>query len=260
MKKLVVLLIAVLMLAGTSGLAQAISANASCTLYSDKSSYDLGETINLSWTSFGASYAAFQQSDSNGKDSLTLPGDKLGTFGTAKVTADVIGNPVVVLEVFDYFGSSNACSTTFTIPEDDGEELEKPDIESLRAARTYYDNGAKVGWNVFWKVDDAQRCVFKGGGKEYSVGMDDDIDVFPTARTTYTLWCANDDGTGKDGPSISKSITLDVAEGDTEDSNDAEEDYSDDEVSASVEEQIMELQKLLLSLLQQLIALIAAQS
>jgi hypothetical protein len=74
------------------------STQPSCSITTNKSSYNLGETITFSWTSQNATYASFQQ-DISGKDSLWLPGDKLFANGSQSVTARVIGNPVVTLLV-----------------------------------------------------------------------------------------------------------------------------------------------------------------
>jgi peptidoglycan hydrolase-like protein with peptidoglycan-binding domain len=85
----------------------------SCTLTANKSSYRLGETVTFSWTSKNATYAAFKQ-DPYGKDNLYLPGDKLDTSGTYSTKANVLGNPVNTLLVYNYNGSSS-CSTTVSI-------------------------------------------------------------------------------------------------------------------------------------------------
>ncbi|MES2215687.1 MAG: peptidoglycan-binding domain-containing protein [Patescibacteria group bacterium] len=85
----------------------------SCSLASNKSSYKLGETITYSWSSQNATYAGWQQ-DTSDRDHLSLPGDKLPAVGTQNVTASVVGNPSVTLQVAGYGGSST-CSTSVLI-------------------------------------------------------------------------------------------------------------------------------------------------
>ena len=85
----------------------------SCSLTTDKSSYKLGETIILSWTSQNATYTTFQQNNS-GKDGLWLPGDKLTPSGLQPVAANVIGNPDATLLVYNYTGS-NSCRVVIPV-------------------------------------------------------------------------------------------------------------------------------------------------
>jgi peptidoglycan hydrolase-like protein with peptidoglycan-binding domain len=86
---------------------------ASCTLTSDKTSYQLGEMITYKWTSNNASYALWEP-DTTGKDHLNLPGDKLAANGTQQVVASVIGSPKVVLLVIGN-NATGECSTVVTI-------------------------------------------------------------------------------------------------------------------------------------------------
>ena len=88
----------------------------SCTLTSNKTSYNYGETITFSWTSKNSAYATWQQ-DTSGKDHLNLSSDKLSANGSQSVTASVIGSPTVTLLVAGLnsgtgFGS---CSKTVSI-------------------------------------------------------------------------------------------------------------------------------------------------
>ncbi|OJI08199.1 MAG: hypothetical protein COX02_01670 [Candidatus Vogelbacteria bacterium CG22_combo_CG10-13_8_21_14_all_37_9] len=91
-----------------------LTINPTCSLTSNKNSYNLGETIIYSWTSQNATYAAWQQ-DTSGRDHLWLPGDKLSANGSQQVTASVIGNPSVTLLVGGYDNSSGTCSKTINI-------------------------------------------------------------------------------------------------------------------------------------------------
>ncbi len=85
----------------------------SCTITTDRDSYNYGEEIVLSWNSKNATYATFWQDDS-GKDHLSLPGDKLDTSGSQTITANVVGNPFVKLLVHNY-NNSGSCSVTIPV-------------------------------------------------------------------------------------------------------------------------------------------------
>ncbi|MDO8521732.1 MAG: peptidoglycan-binding protein [bacterium] len=61
-----------------------------------------------------------------------------------------------------------------------------------------------------WKIADANRCVLQYGASEESVPPSGSASktVSPLQTTSYKLWCANDPGTGKDGPSASQAVTV----------------------------------------------------
>jgi hypothetical protein len=64
-----------------------------------------------------------------------------------------------------------------------------------------------------WKVNNANRCVIQGGTQEYNVPAEGRLMILavtPTQTTVYKLWCVNDPGTGKDGPSADKTVTVTV--------------------------------------------------
>lgn len=63
-----------------------------------------------------------------------------------------------------------------------------------------------------WSVTNAMRCVLNDGKNEEVVPTKGTKKVTPTGDTTYGLWCANDSGDGKDGPSASKltEVTVDT--------------------------------------------------
>ena len=88
-------------------------ASPSCTLTTNKNSYQYGETIVFSWTGQNATYASFWQ-DNSGKDHLWLPGDKLNASGSQSVTANVTGNPSATLLIYNYYGNSS-CSVTIPV-------------------------------------------------------------------------------------------------------------------------------------------------
>ncbi len=88
----------------------------SCSLYANKSSYRVGETITYSWNSRSATYASWQQ-DVSGRDHLWLPSDKLGSSGSQNVTASVTGNPSVTLQVSGFGGSSSCSAAVLVLPQ-----------------------------------------------------------------------------------------------------------------------------------------------
>lgn len=88
-------------------------ATPSCSLTTNKSSYNLGESIILSWTSQNATYTTFKP-DTSGKDNLYVSGDKNDTSGSYTTTANVSGNPSVTMLVYNHYGS-NSCSITVPV-------------------------------------------------------------------------------------------------------------------------------------------------
>jgi peptidoglycan hydrolase-like protein with peptidoglycan-binding domain len=85
-----------------------------CTITTDKASYQLNDTINLSWTSSRASFAQFMP-DTSGKDNLQVPGDKLPAQGTQQIRATVYGNPYVTMKVVGPEGQSALCQKTIPV-------------------------------------------------------------------------------------------------------------------------------------------------
>jgi len=86
----------------------------SCSLTTNKSSYQLGESITVSWTSQNATYTTFQQ-DTSGKDNIFRPyGEKMDISGSYTTTANVSGNPSVAMSVYNYY-NNNSCSVTIPV-------------------------------------------------------------------------------------------------------------------------------------------------
>lgn len=63
-----------------------------------------------------------------------------------------------------------------------------------------------------WKIADANRCILQYGSKEENIppSGSSSLTVYPSQTTSYRIWCANDPGTGKDGPSAEKTVTINV--------------------------------------------------
>jgi len=66
---------------------------------------------------------------------------------------------------------------------------------------------------LYWSTTNALRCVLHYGNKEEKVATGGATIVNPSVTTTYKIWCANDSGDGKDGPSASKTATISVSAG-----------------------------------------------
>ncbi len=77
-----------------------------CTLATDKASYLFGENITVKWNSNGT-YATWYKDTE--KDNFFLGGDKLAAAGASVFTANVLGNPYLVMKVFDASGNSETC-------------------------------------------------------------------------------------------------------------------------------------------------------
>ena len=86
----------------------------SCTLLTNKSSYQLGESVTVLWASQNATYTTFQQ-DTSGKDNIFRPyGEKMDINGSYTTTATVYGNPSVAMSVYNYYKNSS-CSITIPV-------------------------------------------------------------------------------------------------------------------------------------------------
>jgi hypothetical protein len=83
----------------------------SCIISTQKSSYKLGDTITLNWLSTNATYATFR-ADTSGKDTLSLPGDKLSAKGSQAIAASVIGNPTITLDISGTSGKGSCTTST----------------------------------------------------------------------------------------------------------------------------------------------------
>ncbi|MDO8435294.1 MAG: peptidoglycan-binding domain-containing protein [bacterium] len=173
-----------------------------CVIHAEKSSYRYEDSIILYWSSQNATYGTFQQ-DTSGKDTLWLPGDKLAVAGSQTIKANVTGNPVVTLLIYGA-GGSGSCSTTFLI-----EDTASTPVISISA----YPHAIGIGQNstLSWNATNAQRCVLSYDFSQESVSLVGSKVVSPLQTTMYTLWCANDPGTGKDGPSATQSATVYVS-------------------------------------------------
>ncbi|MBY0294333.1 peptidoglycan-binding protein [Patescibacteria group bacterium] len=62
-----------------------------------------------------------------------------------------------------------------------------------------------------WNSSNATRCVLKYGSSEESISVSGTKTVTPYTNTSYMVWCANDPGTGKDGPSSSAKAYVAVS-------------------------------------------------
>ncbi|MDP2629152.1 MAG: IPT/TIG domain-containing protein [Candidatus Harrisonbacteria bacterium] len=105
-----------------------------------------------------------------------------------------------------FSGTTESNAKTFTVSGSSyvgeaEEELATPSISFTKS-------GAENGTILSWTVTNAQRCVLQYGSQEETVGLSGSKTVSPSVSTEYKLWCANDPGDGKDGPSASE--TLDV--------------------------------------------------
>ncbi|MFT5832191.1 MAG: hypothetical protein ACI9SY_000574, partial [Candidatus Paceibacteria bacterium] len=80
----------------------------SCTLTTDKSSYELGDRIKVSWTSSDANYVAFVP-DTSGKDNLIVTAEKGNPQGYQYMDANVRGNPSLTMNAHAADGSTSEC-------------------------------------------------------------------------------------------------------------------------------------------------------
>jgi Putative peptidoglycan binding domain len=95
-------------------------------------------------------------------------------------------------------------TTANTIPM--GTSVRETPTLTLTTAQTIIISGSTA--LLTWTTTNAQRCVLSDGTKQDVVTVSGSKTISPTVSTTYTLWCTNEDGSGKDGPSASKSLAI----------------------------------------------------
>jgi hypothetical protein len=61
-----------------------------------------------------------------------------------------------------------------------------------------------------WSTTNAKRCVLQYGSVEEDIPTSGSETITPEEKNTYMIWCANDSGDGKDGPSGSAQVTVNV--------------------------------------------------
>ncbi len=99
--------------------------------------------------------------------------------------------------------SSPICSTSvITAP-----GVSAPVITSFSASPSYI-TSLRGSTYLSWSTTNANRCALSYGATQVSVNPSGNLTLFPTETTTYSLWCVNDPGTGKDGPSVSKNVVV----------------------------------------------------
>lgn len=88
----------------------------SCTITTDKSTYALGETITLSWTSQRSIFVSFVPDDS-GKDNLDISSylGKQPESGSVTLKATVYGNPFVTMRAVNDKGQSATCKKIINV-------------------------------------------------------------------------------------------------------------------------------------------------
>lgn len=179
----------------------------SCTISTDKYSYNVGDKITFSYSSEGATYATWIK-DASGKDNLYVPGDKLATSGIYTTTATVSGNPSVTLGVYG-IGGYGTCSKVVPVS-----SAVVPVINYFNTTNTSVNSG--TGVTVRWSSADAANCNL--GHTENnsttadgnSIGTASEYTIYPTKSALYTLSCFGASTGGKDVQAAIKNFNVTV--------------------------------------------------
>ncbi|GEM_PF-2138959 len=168
----------------------------SCSASVTPSSITRGSAAVLKWSSKNASYVLLDGEKAEASDSKSVSPTATKTY---------------YFTVLGMSGGKSACSTTLTVTE--------PETPGPAATPTVTFSGPRIataesGAMLSWSTTNAKRCVLSSSdGNEWNVPVNNDnYMVYPYETTTYRLWCANDTGGGKDGPSAEKSITVRIFE------------------------------------------------
>ena len=170
----------------------------SCSVTADKTPVTSGERVELTWKSKYTDYVVLSGGDKGAANGSMIVNPSVTT--TYSFTAYGVGG-------------KSGCSTTVEVSGNTSPStgtLKTPTISSFTSSTL---TQAKQAVVLKWVVADALRCVLSGDdGMQQQVETTGYTTVHPLQTTTYTLWCANDPGTGKDGPSASKSLTVNLVQ------------------------------------------------
>ncbi|MCX6715499.1 MAG: hypothetical protein NT077_00595, partial [Candidatus Taylorbacteria bacterium] len=115
------------------------------------------------------------------------------------------GGPIVTLNgIANNRATITVSSGSITPPN----PTQTPVISNFSSSPTLISSGQSS--LLSWKVTNATRCIIQSGSSEESVSVSGSKTVTPTQTTSYKLWCVNDPGTGKDGPSADRTISVSV--------------------------------------------------
>jgi peptidoglycan hydrolase-like protein with peptidoglycan-binding domain len=164
-----------------------------CTMTATPSSVVLGQPVTVTWTSQNATKASgFIGIDYDAQVSGSVP-IIYGQVGTANYHIDFTGP-----------GGSVTCSTSFTVLA--STSLPATPTVSITALASTIQSGQSA--TLSWSSTNATRCALTYGSSQDTVGTSGSRIISPSEKTTYLLWCTNDPGTGKDGPSAQASVTV----------------------------------------------------
>ncbi len=73
-----------------------------------------------------------------------------------------------------------------------------------------YPSAIKAGQTstLYWNTLNARRCILQYDSTEEIISLTGSKVIVPTKTTNYKIWCANDTGGGKDGPSAEKTTSV----------------------------------------------------
>lgn len=103
----------------------------SCDVWTDKDSYDYGEDITVYWAGTGGTYMQFIP-DKSGKDYIKVPTDKLNIKSKTVLTANVLGNPSIVMQIVGAHDTVANCKVTFAVIDPKSNVLTIDSIESIQ--------------------------------------------------------------------------------------------------------------------------------
>lgn len=178
------------------------SSSPSCTITSSKTNVASGETFTLSWTTRNiASPVMYQKVKGGGTVAVASSGSmnwvaESATIPTTDTFAIGIGP-----------GTANYDSPLCSVSVQIAPTTATP-TASISASPASVNGKQSV--TLSWASTNANRCVLQYGGAEYAVSTSGSRIVTVSQTTTYTLVCTNDPGTGKDGPSVTASTTVNL--------------------------------------------------
>ncbi len=170
----------------------------SCTITASKTSVGVGESYTISWTTRNIDDPVmYEEVKAGGTVEVNKRGSK--EFTTSYVGTDTyqIGAGGLSAPYRPLCSVSVTASNSVNPP---------TPVITLDADRRSVYSGQSI--KLRWNVKNAQRCVLQYGQVEEDISTSGSRTITPTETTSYRVWCANDPGTGKDGPSAEKSVKV----------------------------------------------------
>ncbi len=159
-----------------------------CIITPSSTSIVAGQSVTISWASGNTSYVLYG-------------GEKTAASGSFTETPSA--TKTYSMTAYGYTGGKAGCSATVNVA-----SAPKTPVVAFSASPTSVPQGKPVTLN--WTTENATGCVLQYGTTEQNVATGGTLTMYPKTSTSYRLICTNDPGTGKDGPTTERTVSVGV--------------------------------------------------